>query len=88
MELVKVKPILHMLKRYIVLSLGFVPIAFAINHFVPYGQVVDKQLLLNIGLTVISSVIYYLIALTIAKDDLYQSILKGILSKLKIGAKS
>ena len=88
MELVHVKPILHMLKRYIVLSLGFVPIAFVVNHFVPYGQVVDKQLLLNIGLTVISSVIYYLIALAIAKDDLYQSILKGVLSKLKIGAKS
>ena len=88
MELVRVKPILHMLKRYIVLSLGFVPIAFVVNHFVPYGQVVDKQLLLNIGLTVISSVIYYLIALAIAKDDLYQSILKGVLSKLKIGAKS
>lgn len=88
MELVRVKPILHMLKRYIVLSLGFVPIAFVVNHFVPYGQVVDKQLLLNIGLTVISSVIYYLVALAIAKDDLYQSILKGVLSKLKIGAKS
>ena len=54
----------------------------------PYGQVVDKKLLLNIGLTVISSVIYYLIALAVAKDDLFKSILKGVLSKLKIGAKS
>lgn len=64
--------------KYIGVCLGFVPIAMAVNYFLPYENLVNMRLILNAVGIVGSCVIYYVVALLLLKDSLMMYMLDQV----------
>ncbi|MDO5101148.1 MAG: oligosaccharide flippase family protein [Eubacteriales bacterium] len=69
-NLMNMKTIFRNTAKYLMICLGFLPIAFIVNQLLPYANVVNMRLILNAFTIVILCVLYYMTVLLCLKDSL------------------
>lgn len=82
-RLVNTKIILKNISRYIIVSCGFIPLAYIVSIFFKVQMKVDKMLIKNIGVTMIVCSIYYIIMMYILNDEIFNTVISGIKKKIK-----
>lgn len=82
-RLANTKIILHNISRYILVSLGFIPLAYIISIFFKIQMKVDKMLIKNIAMTMLVCSVYYIIMMYLIKDEIFNTVISGIKNKIK-----
>lgn len=86
MRLINASNIFKTTFKYIIISLGFIPLSYIINKLIPFQNIVNKELFLNTTITIMVCGIYYLIILYLVKDDMLKQVM-NMVKKLKITKK-
>ena len=74
-ELVNLKHVTHVFAKYALITLGFIPLAYAVRQFVPTNMIINTHFILNIAVTIIVCCVYYAIVLIAIKDDVFMEML-------------
>lgn len=82
-NLFNLKPLFKNAAKYLLYSLGFFPIYGIISTLHPVKMVVNKALFTNIVAMIVCCVVYYVIVLAIAKDEIFWSVINSVKNKLK-----
>lgn len=82
-KLINTKKILKNLVKYLIVSLGFIPIAYTFSIIFKIQAKVDTILIKNIFSTIVGCSIFYIIVMYIIDDEIFNTIITGIKTKLK-----
>lgn len=70
-ELFDLRSMFRKLLEYLIIALGFIPIAFVVKFLHPVETVINLPFLINVSLIVVLCAVYYFVILHIRKDPIY-----------------
>lgn len=81
-ELVDLRKVFASFVKYAGIVMGFIPLAFCVNRFIPTNMDININFILNIIVTIIVCCVYYGIVLLAIKDKLFMEIVEKVRGKL------
>ena len=83
-NIISINGILKSYVKYVLCSIPFFEITFAINHILKYSLTLNVQFLIRVFAIIVSCVLYYFIIMYVTKDKILFITIDGIKSKFRV----
>ena len=81
-ELVNLKHVTHAFGKYALITMGFIPLAFLVNHIIPTDMEMGFAFILNIAVTIIVCCVYYGVVLIATKDEVFMEMFNKVKERI------